>query len=144
MTCKLESYSFMFLSIFQAESFATLQFVGFATRRLAKMRICFEKCKFLFQGNPMSIFFYVAKLQKLFCSVKPWCFLLFFVQELSETWIADVCLWMPWMYAGDLMAQECSTVGFSMVPPVFCSCSWSMDHCFNMVQHLSTSGQMHD
>ena len=27
-------------------------------------------------------------------------------QELSNTWIAEMCLWIPWSYAGDLVAQD--------------------------------------
>ena len=28
------------------------------------------------------------------------------LQELSNTWIAETCLWIPWTYAGDLVAQD--------------------------------------
>ena len=26
-------------------------------------------------------------------------------QELSDTWIAEICLWVPWIHCGDLVAQ---------------------------------------
>lgn len=52
-------------------------------------------------------------------------------EELSNTWIAEMCLWIPWTYAGDLVAQETSRL-FSLDLSAFC----------NSVAKVDTTRQM--
>lgn len=47
-------------------------------------------------------------------------------EELSNTWIAETCLWIPWTYAGDLVAQETSRL-FSLDLSAFCSAVAKVD-----------------
>lgn len=47
-------------------------------------------------------------------------------EELSNTWIAEMCLWIPWSYAGDLVAQETSRL-FSLDLSAFCKAVAKVD-----------------